>query len=121
MRGDARAHLTRLRTRHAADRAGFGDLRRVLLADRGAGVSASPQSATSALRWMTRMLRFVHRFFTLFLETCDDSAHRPSSPSLPSVEFCLSRAYEETLSRHHDIVVRSVYSVSNLVTIFWKN
>ena len=45
-------------------------------------------------------LMFTHNFLRRLIE------------SLWSVERCLVSAYEETLGRHHGLVVRSVFSVA---------
>lgn len=58
---------------------------------------------SSSLFWLTRLLELLERFLTNVLEdeTCDDN-----------LKDCLKKAYKATLEKHHNFIVREMFSLA---------
>jgi hypothetical protein len=91
----------RVQTKLRSDPALYAALDSIVAREASAGKMAhAVTSGSHALLWLVRSLMFVHNFLRKLIE------------SLGSVERCLVAAYGDTLSKHHGLVVRSVFSVS---------
>ncbi len=97
---DIQGNIECLQTKFKSDPESYSSLESIV---RREAVDKKAQHVTSgcnSLMWLARSLMFIHNFLRKLIE------------SLGSVERCLVAAYEETLSKHHGLVVRSVFSVS---------
>jgi hypothetical protein len=98
---DIQGNIECLQTKLRSDPALYAALDSIVAREASAGKMAhAVTSGSHALLWLVRSLMFVHNFLRKLIE------------SLGSVERCLVAAYGDTLSKHHGLVVRSVFSVS---------
>lgn len=73
------------------------DIRDDVLEDYLTSNNSHPDSSAQASVWLARILDFTHAFFTLLVD-------RPNA----SLTSCLFAAYEATLGKHHNVVMRGV-------------
>ena len=97
---EVKGHIKGLETKLMSNEDAYEHISKILKAEQSCQKAKLPNSATCALNWIMRHLMFLHNFLTTLLES--------EMTLIESLQF----SYENTLSKHHDPVIKNVFGVS---------
>ena len=101
LKTEVKGHIKGLETKYLADTNEFRFIQLIMKNEQISKKSAMPSSATSAILWIYRNLKFLHSFLKNFVQKSEEE-----------IQECLEISYKEILMEHHDQVIRSVFAVS---------
>lgn len=104
---DMSGNITKLRKIYNSDREANNSLQLMIAREIDFGTIQDSESATVALLWLTRALEVIHRF----IELLSQNLEKVSEEQVQLGE-CFRQAYMQTLSKHHNFLVRGIVSTS---------
>ncbi|CAK8674515.1 pleckstrin homology domain-containing family A member 8-like isoform X2 [Clavelina lepadiformis] len=97
---DFMGNISKLRTKHSSEPSRFATLQGILHQEIATSTTKVRNSATDALMWLKRGLRFMQKFLLIFM-----NGER-------NLTFALNQAYSVTLKPYHGWVVKGIFALA---------